>query len=293
MKIYTSKYILMFVVMVAFYACSTIKKTFPYQHINPPNGVLIGYNLYVDKTEVSNINYKEYLHFLKTWYSDKSFYQRALPDTTVWVVLDTCLANLVSDYFRNPNYDELPVVGISFTQAQNYTKWRQDRVLEMMLVQTKMINKIFEIDNVFSSERYFSGEIQKLRPSDTTTFYLEYNIPSREEWNVAIAYQDSLSNINGCKDHQTIWYNKYVDFCKLEVTPTTAVTWGCISENHKMIYNLFGNVSEWTSDGTRCTGGSFVDNLEDIKSTSLKVATKPTAWLGFRNVARWKSWKTE
>lgn len=42
----------------------------PYQNINPPIGIFIGNGLYIDKTEVSNINYKEYLHFLKTWYSD-------------------------------------------------------------------------------------------------------------------------------------------------------------------------------------------------------------------------------
>ncbi|HLO54239.1 MAG TPA: SUMF1/EgtB/PvdO family nonheme iron enzyme [Saprospiraceae bacterium] len=277
--------------MATVYACSTTKKTFPYQHINPPNGVLIGDNLYMDKTEVSNINYKEYLHFLKTWYSDKSFYLKALPDTTVWVVLDTCLADLVADYFRNPKYDELPVVGISFTQAQNYTKWRQDRVLEMMLVQTKMIKKIFEIDNVFSCERYFTGEIQKLRPRDTTTFYLEYNIPSVEEWNVAIAYQDSLNHINGCKDHQTIWYNKDVDFCQLEVTPTTVVNWGCTTTQQNMVYNLLGNVSEWSSDGKTCTGGSFINKLDDIKSTSVRQVNKSAAWLGFRNIAKWKKWK--
>ena len=291
MKILTSKYILLFLVMATVYACSTTKKTFPYQYINPPNGVLIGDNLYTDKTEVSNINYKEYLHFLKTWYSDKSFYLKALPDTTVWVVLDTCLADLVSDYFHNPKYDELPVVGISFTQAQNYTKWRQDRVLEMMLVQTKMIKKIFEIDNVFSCERYFSGETQKLRPRDTTTFYLEYNLPYLEEWNTAIAYQDSLNHINGCKDHQTIWYNKDVDFCKLEVTPTTFVNWGCTTTQQNIVYNLLGNVSEWSSDGKTCTGGSFINKLDDIKSTSVRPANKSAAWLGFRNIAKWKKWK--
>ncbi len=291
MKILTSKYILLFLVMATIYACSTTKKTISYQDIIPPNGVLIGDNLYMDKTEVSNINYKEYLHFLKTWYSDKSFYLKALPDTTVWVVLDTCLADLVSDYFRNPKYDEFPVVGISFTQAQNYTKWRQDRVLEMMLVQTKMIKKIFEIDNVFLCERYFSGGIQKFRPRDTTTFYLEYNIPSIEEWNVAIAYQDSLNHINGCKDHQTIWYKKDVDFCKLEVTPTTFVNWGCTTTQQNMVYNLLGNVSEWSSDGKTCTGGSFINKLDDIKSTTLRKETKPAAWLGFRNIAKWKKWK--
>lgn len=291
MKILTSKYILLFLAMATVYACSTTKKTISYQDIIPPNGVLIGDNLYTDKTEVSNINYKEYLHFLKTWYSDKSLYLKALPDTTVWVVLDTCLADLVSDYFHNPKYDELPVVGISFTQAQNYTKWRQDRVLEMMLVQTKMIKKIFEIDNVFSCERYFTGEIQKLRPRDTTTFYLEYTIPSVEEWNVAIAYQDSLNHINGCKDQQTIWYNKDVDFCQLEVTPTTFVNWGCTTTHQNMVYNLLGNVSEWSSDGKTCTGGSFTNSLDDIKLTTLRKETKPAAWVGFRNIAKWKKWK--
>jgi len=290
MKIVKNKFLLFFIVLSAIYACSTTKKTLPEQFINTPNGILIGDNFYVDKTEISNINYKEYLHFLKTWYSDKSLYLKAFPDTTVWVVLDTCLADLVSDYFRNPKYDELPVVGISFFQAENYTKWRQDRVLEMMLIQSKRIQKIFEIDNVFSCERYFSGGIKKLKPKDTSSFYLEFSIPSIDAWNVAKVYQDSLNIINGCQDQQSIWYDKSTDFCKLKVIPTTLVSWGCMTTQSNIIHNFLGNVSEWSSDGKTCTGGSFVNKLDDIKSTSIRPANKPAAWLGFRNVARWKKW---
>lgn len=290
MNIVKNKFLLLFFVLSSIYACSTSKKTLPEHFNDTPNGLLIGDNFYVDKTEISNINYKEYLHFLKTWYSDKSLYLNALPDTTVWVVLDTCLVDLVSDYFRNPKYDDLPVVGISFSQAENYTKWRRDRVLEMMLVKIKRIQKIFEIDNVFSCERYFSGEIKKLKSKDTSNFYLEYSIPSIDEWNVAVAFQDSLNNIHGCQDQQSIWYDKSTDFCKLKVIPTTIVSWGCMTTQSNMIHNLLGNVSEWSSDGKTCTGGSFVDKIEDIKSTSIRPANKPAAWLGFRNVARWKTW---
>ncbi len=87
----------------------------------------------MDKTEFSNINYKEYLHFKKTRYTNQYFYTNALPDTLVWMGLDTCLRDLGSTYLRSQDFDDYPVVGVSIIQAENYSRWRRDRVLEMLL----------------------------------------------------------------------------------------------------------------------------------------------------------------
>src|SRR5687767_13821243 len=48
----------------------------------PPGTVKINDTLFVDKTEISNLNWREYLHYNEQF--DPTSYQISLPDTTVW-----------------------------------------------------------------------------------------------------------------------------------------------------------------------------------------------------------------
>ncbi|HET9054495.1 MAG TPA: SUMF1/EgtB/PvdO family nonheme iron enzyme, partial [Cyclobacteriaceae bacterium] len=91
----------------------------------PPNCVWLYGNLFIDKTEIANIHWLEYLYHLKND-SSESVYKMALPDTTVWLSFQDTLR--FQHYLRYPGYRYFPVVGITHKQAVDYCKWRSQAV---------------------------------------------------------------------------------------------------------------------------------------------------------------------
>ena len=94
-------------------------------------------SFYIDENEVRNVDYVEYLHWIKNYYvyADGPFftgidpdfgikiYEKALPDTLVW--RDKLGENemFVNNYLRHPSYREYPVVGVSWEDAVAYCQW--------------------------------------------------------------------------------------------------------------------------------------------------------------------------
>lgn len=82
-------------------------------------------NTFLDKTEITNISWKEYVWDVKETYGEESEeYQQSLPDAAVWEM------SYQGDFATNQDYYEYPVVGVSYTQAVAYCKWRSERVSE-------------------------------------------------------------------------------------------------------------------------------------------------------------------
>ena len=103
-------------------------------------------SFYMDETEVTNVMYLEYLDWIKRVYppSDPKFtaiYNGALPDTLVWRNRLGYSEILVENYLRHPAYGNFPVVGVSWLQANEYAKWRSDRVAEMGLQKEGYLEK--------------------------------------------------------------------------------------------------------------------------------------------------------
>jgi len=117
-------------------------------------------SFYMDQTEVSNLNYLEYLHWTaKVFVEFPNIYKDALPDTLVWRRRLAYNEPLVDYYFRHPAYNDYPVVGVSWVQANKYCEWRTDRVNEKLLIDAGVI----DIDpsqqgsNNFNTQAYING----------------------------------------------------------------------------------------------------------------------------------------
>ncbi len=95
-------------------------------------------SFYMDETEVTNFMYLEYLDYLKRVYPPseeryRNIYQGALPDTLVWRNRLGYNETMTNNYLRHPAYANYPVVGVSWIQAVEFSKWRTDRVNELRL----------------------------------------------------------------------------------------------------------------------------------------------------------------
>jgi formylglycine-generating enzyme required for sulfatase activity len=98
-------------------------------------------SFYMDKYEVTNIGWREYLEWNKFVFGSTKpeLLKALLPDTTVW--RDELAYNepFIEYYFSHPAYSFYPVVGVSWDQAMAYCQWRTDRVNEQILVKGKYI----------------------------------------------------------------------------------------------------------------------------------------------------------
>jgi len=126
---------------------------------NVPRRVTVS-SFYIDENEVSNVDYREYLHWISRVYADyPEVHVKALPDTLVWRSPLGYNEPYVKYYFRYPSYNEYPVVGVSWEQANDYCAWRGDRVNEMIMIQEGILdydpNQLNE--NNFNTEAYLAG----------------------------------------------------------------------------------------------------------------------------------------
>jgi len=131
---------------------------------NIPRRVTVS-SFYMDETEVSNLDYVEYLFWVERVFGETypEVLRNALPDTLVW--RDPLAYNepYVNNYLRHPAYRDHPVVGVNWVQASEYADWRTDRVNEMILVREGVLELNVE-DQVnedhFNTEAYLAGQYE-------------------------------------------------------------------------------------------------------------------------------------
>ena len=133
---------------------------------NIPRRVTVS-SFYMDETEITNLDYVEYLHWVNRIFGEThpEVYRNALPDTLVW--RDPLAYNepYVENYLRHPAYSDYPVVGVSWVQASEYASWRTDRVNEWILVREGILD--WNLDeqegaNHFNTEAYLAGQYEGL-----------------------------------------------------------------------------------------------------------------------------------
>ena len=261
---------------------------------NVPRRVTVS-SFYMDETEVSNIDWKEYLDWTRrTYKSYPQVWREALPDTLVWREELAFNEPLVETYFRHPSYDEYPVVGVNWNQANEFCKWRSNRVNEMILIEKGILNlntNQIDSDN-FDTKSYlagqYQGDVRKNIPDlqtggerqvefDDGIMLPDYRLPTEAEWEyAALALQ---GNQNTRKDENITdrriypWNGRTARYQKrngnqgkilanfkrgrgdymgmsgnLNDHASSTGPVRSFFPNDFGLYNMSGNVSEWTAD---------------------------------------------
>jgi formylglycine-generating enzyme len=143
---------------------------------NVPRRVTVP-SFYIDRTEVANVHYREYMHWLNRIFpaddpANLKIIEAALPDTLVWRSELSYNEPLVEYYFRHPSFNNYPVVGVSWRQAHDFAMWRTDRVNEGIMMQKGYLAKqgiqSQQQEQNFTTKSYLLGLYQG-QPGKTAT----------------------------------------------------------------------------------------------------------------------------
>ena len=122
-------------------------------------------SFYMDQTEVTNFQWLEYMYWISRAYNETypMVYKNALPDTLVWRSKLGDNEKFVDYYLRHPAYRDYPVVGVSWLQANDYCKWRTDRVNEYILIREGVLDFNIEQrdENSFNTDAYYAGQYEE------------------------------------------------------------------------------------------------------------------------------------
>jgi gliding motility-associated lipoprotein GldJ len=280
-----------------------------YEYNNVPRRVTVS-SFYMDETEVSNINYKEYLHWLRVYYASyPEVFRNALPDTLVWREELAYNEPLVETYLRHPSYDDYPVVGVNWLQANEYCKWRSNRVNEALLIERGILNTNPDQrdSDTYDNKAYLAGQYQgnvKKNLKDISTggerpvkfedgiLLPDYRLPTEAEWEYAAL---ALQGNQPTSEDELITDRRYFPWNGNTIRyKTRNKQQGLVMANFKRgrgdymgmagrlndrasfpgpvrtffpndfgLYNMAGNVNEWTADTYRPTTSTTLSDPEN------------------------------
>lgn len=305
-----------------------------FEHHHMPRRVTVS-SFYMDETEVTNLHYREYMYWLDRVFGDEypEVVRKAMVDTLVWRSELAYNEPFVEYYFRHPSYNNYPVVGVSWKQANDFSSWRSDRVNEMLLIKKGVLDHDpaqTGIDH-FNRDTYLLGDyegvvksglkkqglfkgkkdkpdlesedIESAEETRQVTFsdgimLPNYRLPTEAEWEYAalaltgnqIAEDESITDRrvypwdgNSVRwGKRNKWQGKIMANFKRGRGDNMGLA-GALNDNAEIpaevktffpndygLYNMAGNVSEWTLDVYRAMTSVDADDFNPYRGNVFK-----------------------
>ena len=185
------------------------------------------------------------------------------PDTTCWVndFRNAENENYLRNYFSNPAYNDYPVVGVTWEQANAFCAWRTDYLLKGLGAEARFVQR--------------------------------YRLPTEIEWEYAARGKEGnpfpwqgqeSKNGNGC--YFANFKPDRGNYTEDGNLITSKV--GIYGANSNGLYDMAGNVAEWTSTVFTESG---VDAMADLNPQLKYNAAKEDPYVLKRKSVRGGSWK--
>lgn len=185
------------------------------------------------------------------------------PDTTCWVndFQNADNERYMKLYFSNPAYDDYPVVGVTWEQANAFCAWRTDFLLKGLGGVAKQIQR--------------------------------YRLPSEVEWEYAARGKDAKAypwESGEVKSDKGCFYANFKPDRGNYTKDGSLITSKCgiFSANSNGLYDMAGNVAEWTNTVYTEAG---VESMSDMNPELKYNAAKEDPYRLKKKSVRGGSWK--
>ena len=200
---------------------------------------------FINATEVTNGEWRKFYKDKVAEFGKVAAKRKFYPDTSLWIKEFPYVYNepMAKNYFSKPNFNNHPVVGITWEQANAYCKWKSKK-LQSLLEKSGIKSAVkFRLPTEAEWE-LASMELQKGK----------YSIKENQQlvrMNRMPQMYDSY-NIGQVHDINNVVLKQYADdgclyTCEVATYPS----------NYNGVYNMQGNVAEWTSDPGYATVWDF------------------------------------
>ena len=226
---------------------------------------------FISSTEVTNIQWKEFLMYLKQEGRMEEYNANVL-NTTVWRQRLAYNEPFVNYYYQHQTYSEYPAVGMTLKQAIAYADW----LTEIFAMGDQGVKVTFSVPTKKQWIRAARGGAATQYPWDGP--YLRNSKGSFLSNHKAVGSE----NIHLERSTNNL---VVVSSGNKGVENTITAPGESYYPNQFGIYNMSGNVAELVSDDTVAMGGSWNDTGYDVRVESEQPASEPKSTIGFRVVA--------
>lgn len=192
---------------------------------------------YISATEVTNGDWKEFYQEKILELGQASAKRQFFPDTSLWVKEFPYSYNapMAKHYFSHPKFNDFPVVGVTWDQAHAFCIWKSEKLQRLLEKKGIQRTASFRLPSELEWESAAKNRENESKRANRHVYV----------WPIvhSVLQINRLSNIGQIRNTNNVLLKDYADdgclyTCQVASYPP----------NYRGIYDLAGNVSEWTSD---------------------------------------------